>query len=493
MLEEKEKEIDIKDMLFRVLEKWRWMIVWAVIMAVALAGLKYLKDKRSSHEGEDTDEVLSVMMEDMTPSERSNVETYIALYDNLEMLRKDIDTRLIYQIDPYHEKALQISYAVKLPEVEKGSGEYIIAQHLSDATKINQLTTMYSNYVMSSDFVDEIAKAVPEISESDLRTLISIVNNNNNNNNNGVVNIKIIYTEDMDVEGVAGIVKSNIEAYSESLQETEKHDIVISSEYKSEIIDDSLINTQNNLISREYSLQTQLNSLNNSLGNAEKEYIEVYADGKDEKKVSKKDSEEEESVAKDKSSTGISIKYAILGAMVGVFLVCMWELMRYILSGKLHTVDTLSEFYGLQVFGVQAVSDKNSKKKGIDKLLFKIENRKKKVLTFEAQKEIISSSIKLALEQQDVKEIVLTGTDVEKLDESYLNELKEELTKNGVKTSVENNIYYYPEALKKATEIKNVILFETIDMSIEYEIENILQKAVEYDIRVLGVVAFEKA
>ena len=42
-------------------------------------------------------------------------------------------------------------------------------------------------------------------------------------------------------------------------------------------------------------------------------------------------------------------------------------------------------------------------------------------------------------------------------------------------------------------EPKNVILFETIDMSIEYEIENILQKAVEYDIRVLGVVAFEKA
>ena len=490
MIEEKEKEIDIKDMLFRVLEKWRWMIVWAVIMAVALAGLKYLKDKRSSHEGEDTDEVLSVMMEDMTPSERSNVETYIALYDNLEMLRKDIDTRLIYQIDPYHEKALQISYAVKLPEVEKGSGEYIIAQHLSDETKINQLATMYSNYVMSSDFIDEIAKAVPEISESDLRTLISIVNNNNNN---GVVNIKIIYTEDMDVEGVAGIVKSNIEAYSESLQETEKHDIVINSEYKSEIIDDALINTQNNLISREYSLQTQLNGLNNSLGETEKEYIEVYADGKAEKKVAQKESEDDEAVAKDKSSTGISIKFAILGAIVGVFLVCMWELMRYILSGKLHTVDTLSEFYELRVFGVQAVSDKNNKKKGIDKLLYKLENGKKKLLTPEAQKEIISSGIKLTLGQQDIKEIVLTGTDIEKVDESYLNGLKEELIKNGVKTSVENNIYYYPEALKKATEIKNVILFETIDMSIEYEIEKILQKASEYDIRVLGVVAFEKA
>ena len=486
MLEEKEKEIDIKDMLFRVLEKWRWMIVWAVIMAVALAGLKYLKDKRSSHEGEDTDEVLSVMMEDMTPSERSNVETYIALYDNLEMLKEDLNTRLIYQIDPYHEKVLQISYAIKLPEVEKGSGEYIIAQHLSDETKINQLATMYSNYVMSSDFVDEIAKAVPEISESDLRTLISIVNNNNNN---GVVNIKIIYTEDMDVEGVAGIVKSNIEAYSESLQETEKHDIVINSEYKSEIIDDALINTQNNLISREYSLQTQLNSLNNSLGDVEKEYIEVYADGKDEKKVAKKDSEEEESVAKDKSSTGISIKYAILGAMVGVFLVCIWELMRYILSGKLHTVDTLSEFYGLRVFGVQAVSDKNNKKKGIDKLLYKLENGKKKLLTPEAQKEIISSGIKLTLGQQDIKEIVLTGTDIEKVDESYLNGLKEELIKNGIKTSVENNIYYYPEALQRAAEAENIVIFETIEASIENEIENILTKAKEYNINVLGSVA----
>ncbi len=487
MIEEKEKEIDIKDMLFRVLEKWRWMIVWAVIMAVVLAGLKYIKDKRSSHEGEDTDEVLSVMMEDMTPSERSNVETYIALYDNLEMLREDLDTRLIYQIDPYHEKVLQISYAIKLPEIEKGSGEYIIAQHLLDDTKIKQLATMYSNYVMSSDFIDEIAKAVPDISESDLRTIVW------STDYNGVLNVKIIYTEDMDVEGVAGIVKSNIEGYSESLQETEKHDIVISSEYKSEIIDDALINTQNNLISREYSLQTQLNALNNSLGNAEKEYIEVYADGKDEKKVAKKDNEEEESVAKDKSSTGISIKFAIIGAIVGVFLVCMWELMRYLLSGKLHTVDTLSEFYGLRFFGVQPVSDKTNKKKGVDKLLYKLENGKKKELTPKAQKEIISSGIKLALDQQDIKEIVLTGTDMEKVDESYLNELKEELAKDGVKTSIEKNIYYYPEALKKATEIKNVILFETIDMSIECEIENILQKASEYDIRVLGVVAFEKA
>lgn len=481
---EKEKEIDLKDMCIKVLMKWRWMLVWAVVMAVALAGLKYFKDKRDSHEGEDTDEVLSVMLEDMTPSEISNVETYIALYDNLDMLREDMNTRLIYQIDPYHEKALQISYAIKLPEVEKGSGEYIIAQHLSDETKINQLTTMYSNYVMSSDFIEEISKAVPNISESDLRTLISVVNTNTN----GIVNIKIIYTEDMDVEGIAEIVKSRFEAYSESLQETEKHDIVLGSEYKSEIIDDNLINTQNSLVSREYSLQTQVNSFGNGLGEAEKAYIETYIDGKNKAKAT-----DEEPVALKKSTTGISIKFAILGAIVGVFLVCVWEFMRYILSGKLHTVSTLSEYYELRVFGVQDIGDKASKKKGIDKILYRLKNGKKKELTPEAQKEIIASGIKLTLEQQDIKEIVLTGTDIEKLDESYLNEIKSVLNKAGVKTSIENNIYYYPEALKNTANIKNIIMFETIDASSEYEIENMLQKADEYDIRVLGVVVLEAA
>ena len=479
-MEEKEKELDIKDMLFRILEKWRWMLVWAIVMAVALAGLKYFKDKRSSHDGEDTDEVLSVMMEDMTPSERSNVETYISLYDNLERHRKDMKSRLIYQIDPYHEKILQISYAIKLPEVEKGSGEYIIAQHLSDDTKINQIATMYSDYVSSSDFINEIAKAVPKISESDLRTLIK------GWNGNGIVYVQIIIVDGMDIDAVAEAIKNNLETYSETLKESDKHEFNLINEYTREIIDDNLVNIQNGLTSMEYNLQNQVNYFGSTLDEAEKEYIETYIEGKTGEKT-----DDEEEVSNKKSSKGISIKFAVLGAVVGIFLVCMWELMRYVLSGKLHTADILSDFYELQVFGIQSVSDKKHKKKGIDKLLYNLENGKKKELTPEAQKEIISSGIKLTLEQQDIKEIVLTGTDIEKLDGNYLKDLQSELTKVGVKTSVENNIYYYPEALKKTAEIKNVILFETMEMSTEYEIENILQKASEYDIRVLGVVAFE--
>ena len=105
------------------------------------------------------------------------------------------------------------------------------------------------------------------ISENDMRTLVSSWTSN------GLVYIQVIYTDDMDIEKIAEIIKANLGKYSTEVQQDEEHELILMNEYCREVIDDVLINTQSSLTSREYNLQAQLNSIGNTLSDSDKECL----------------------------------------------------------------------------------------------------------------------------------------------------------------------------------------------------------------------------
>lgn len=476
-MEEKEKEINLTDMCVKVLLKWKWMLLWGIVLSMIFAGIKYAKDTINYTKPEDTEAVLTSMKDEMTPGEYSNVSTYISLYESLDELKKNRDSRLIYQIDPYHEKTLYMVYAISLPDIatSRNSDGTIIAEHLNDEIKINQIASIYSNYILDEYVIRAILEVVPNISENDMRTLVS------GWNANGLVYIQVIYTDDMDIEKIAEVIKANLEQYSIDVKQDEEHEFTLINEYCSEVIDDGLINTQSSLTSREYNLQAQLNSIGNTLSDSDKEYISIY--------IEDKDLENTDSITDDKPS-GVSKKMILLGFVFGVFLVCAWELLKYVLSGKLHTDDVLSEYFGLRLYGIQNIMETEKSKKRINNWIYKLANHNHKALSCDEQKEIILSGIRLYCKQNNIEQVVFTGTDIEDIDEKYITELQDGLKESGIIAKVEKNINYYPEALQRTAEVGNIVLFETIEKSIETEIENILMKAGEYNIIVLGAVAF---
>ena len=479
MIEEKEKEIDIKDMLVKILSKWKWMVLVGIIGALALAALRFTKDTVEISRSEDKEALLASIEGDMTSEQLNNSATYLALYDRLTALRSERETRPYYQMDPYHENKLTLIYEVKLPDVDvkdQVKAEYLIAEHLNDELKVDRITALYREHVGTEDFLGMLVD-VSGLTETGLRDLVttSVLDS--------LVYVNVVYNEDMDISAISEAIKADLEQYYETISVDDEHELILVDESHREIIDSSLVNILNDLASREYSLQNQVNSFYNSLDDVSKSYVDVYKQIQEGINV---DEQEEVVVVKESVSPKSVIKFGIVGCVLGVFLVCAWELMRYILSGKLHTVEEISDYYGLQVFGVQTDASAETDKADSDEK--KSTRGRHRVFSGAEEKEIILSSIELYCKQHDITEIVFTGSDVEHVDEAYLKSLIDALKGQGIKAAVQKNIYYYPKALQEAAQVSHVVLVETLEASIDREIENVLTKAGEFNIQIIGAV-----
>ena len=481
--EEEERVVNIGRLFINIVKKWRAMLIYGLLLAVCFVGLKYLKDWKNYSQLEE--EITTDSLEEtLTTDEYGNVTSYVSLFEQLESIKQQRTNRLQYQLDPYNKKVLILNYAISLLDTNNDKVDVgtEIANHLSDSVVINQLATIYCNHILSDALIKEISKLTNNMEEGDLTALI------NSSYSNGVVCIQIAYIDGMDIQAIADIINNDMAQFSGDLQKISEHELTLTDETYNVIVDNDLAKIQTEMYTQIYNLQSQINNLENNFDDAEKEYVRVFLEDRAKGEIEEVDTEE---VTDLQTKPTISKKWALIGFVLGIMLVCFWELMKYIFSDKLHSSDDLTDYLHLQIFGHQLTGEKKESPKGIDGLIYKLENRNKKVLSPEDQKEIIISGIRLYCEQNNLKEIVLTGTDIEGIDDAYIDEIKCSLNNAGINVSVEKNIYYYPESLQNCVKTPNIVLFETIESSIVNEIENVLVKAKEYNINVLGAVVME--
>ena len=106
-----EQEIDLKDLMFAVLRKWRPIIVIAVVFAVLLGALKTVKgirqlgDEEYVKKNQDT----YVMNLDQYNSTKGRLEKEIEnLQQNIESQQEYKDHSILMNINPYDEYFLHI-------------------------------------------------------------------------------------------------------------------------------------------------------------------------------------------------------------------------------------------------------------------------------------------------------------------------------------------------------------------------------------------------
>lgn len=475
--EDDDRELDVRALIFSVARKWRQMIIWGILCALALGGLKYFKEYRSYNSTVEEGHIEDIE-KTLTEKQNSEISIYLAFYDRQNVYKEEMGQRILYKLDPYNKHVLSLNYIVNVTEdlVVGDDAILSISKENRNGRVMSGLAGAYTSHMTGSALIEEIMKTQSKISENDIRSLITA------KYENSVITFELVYTEDMDIESIADAIKKDVENFSKEQQKIVKHELVLVDETHKVVVDNDLVRLQNDMVTQIYDIQNRMNGLENNFDDTEKEYIRLYLKGdEEEKSVDTSISEE--------AAPSVSKKMVLAGFIVGVMLVCMWEFMRFVFSGKLQSVDDLAEYYKLRIFGVQDAEKEKKAPKGIDKFIFNIENRNRKQLAYDEQKEIILSGISLYCEQNEVKKLILTGTDIENVSGEYLSELKAGLAKKGIETEVEKNIFYYPEALQSSIKVANVIIFETIGSSIEKEVDNLLLKAKEYNINVMGAVA----
>ena len=327
-----EQEIDLKDLMFAVLRKWRPIIVIAVVFAVLLGALKTVKgirqlgDEEYVKKNQDT----YVMNLDQYNSTKGRLEKEIEnLQQNIESQQEYKDHSILMNINPYDEYVetatfyISTDYAI-MPGMmyqNPNTATSILKAYMS----IAQNGEMY-NYVLG--------KMNNKIGIRYLKELVKIVPDYDNN----MLDITVIGDTRKTASDVRGYIKDSIASSKDSITEAiGEHEYNLVDESQFVTVDLELDKTQT-----EFS--ANMDQLDISLKQKTKELSEL--------------AEPKNNLLSKGSVLKSAVKYAVLGGVLGAFIAVFFLCVAFLMSDKLVNEKELKRRYGIMVLGVFRRNDK---------------------------------------------------------------------------------------------------------------------------------------
>ena len=456
--EKKTREINLAELFWQILLKWRSIICFGVLFAVLLCGMKYMMDTKSYHASQNID--TKQLENQLTEEERQQVAQANNLSARIKEYETYLETSAWMQIDPYKKPMVELQYYV--------DSEYTFnytEESKNDYT--SSLMTLYYNYIMSGEMSQNVIdEAKLSISQADLSELWGISQVGNS------ISIKIICPEKDKMEMVADSIKTHLSSKEAEFQDIGPHKLKLLSDSQNVVVDNNLIDRKNTISNNISTMSAQLKSLKTGMNGQQLLLLQS-----------------EENEEEDSEKAGFNLKFMILGGFFGAFLVCFWVVCKVLFTARLQSSDEIRTLYNLRLLGEIAVpSQKNHFLSGIDGMLLALKNRKKKKLSMEQQIKIIAANIALSCRQQKIDCIYMTGSEYENVNADILNLLKKELSSQNVKLKEGGSIYYDTESLKQSSEIGNIVLVEQKELSIYDEISHELNLAKEQNTYILGAI-----
>lgn len=477
----RQEEINLMDLIFYCMEKWRWIVVFMVILAIAAGAYKYrstVQENQTKEEAaralseEDDDDVniVKVDMQSVAFYEQAIAENTAALDKQKEYL----DKSAVMEMDSYHVATGTLSYYIE------GS------EHL------DSLLAAFSAYVSDGRLAEKLNDVDSDISVEDLRYLISFKNSfdaiykvEDNQTlkasapENTVFQIVIRMPDDSSCNSYLKAANEAIAAYSSRLHsELGEHKLNLLASTQSEMMDSDIKNYQDNTrtayltaVRNLQALRTELETLMNT--------AEIPEEPDETGAVV---------LANPKTS---AIKYALVGLVLGAFVVCFVLMLLYMMGGKLQNTDNFNMEYGMPLLGV--VRDTGRKKKlfgFIDNWVFRLREGSYASIGFEEQIKMAASNVHAAIArrspEEELQKIMLAGTMPEKDAAALCTQLSKEL--QGVSLSPYMQIVYQSSALKELENYDGILFLEKKGASASSMILQERKAASDRNVTVLGAV-----
>lgn len=461
-----ERELDLIELFWNILFEWRQIICFGVIFAVLLGGVKYVNDSRNYHIAQNKD--MELEENALSDDEMQQVLNAKNLMARIMEYENYLETSALMQINLYEKPVVELQY-------------YVDSDYTFNYTQENQsdytsnLMTLYYNYIMSGEMSDKVIEVAElSLNQADISELWSVLQTGS------TISIKFTCPEEKKMEVVAKVIKEQLSKKEIEYQEIGTHELKLLNESRNVVVDNALIDRRNIISTNIATLNTQLNTLKTGMTEQQMSLLNsLQADG------------EVMNTLKMTAKPRISIKYMILGAFLGIFLVCVWIFCRMLFNVKLQASEEICTLFNIRFLGeISVQTHKKHFLPSIDKWLLSVKNRSKKKLSLEQQIKIVSANVSLSCKQQGIDCIYMTGSEYENMDIDILNKLKRELSAQYVQVKEGGNIFYDAESLKQGTEIGNMLFVEQIGQSICDEVLNELNLAKDQKNNILGIIVF---
>lgn len=466
-------KIDILDVLCRILRRWKLILCFGILLCACLIAYKVYRNQQYNASLEQTSNPsVNESVEDMlSEDEKSMVYVAFEEYKQLCELLETQNNASYNDLNAYELNVLSITYRLDLTEAAQTNLFYELESAYiyrannyvsSDAPK-NSLV-----WAKGASMPETVALNVQEDSISDL--------------------IFIIYVAGADLEQtdkLADEVKRDFAEYNKILSdEVCGHNLNILEEKVGYIGNEELALDQYNLMNRINTLQTNVNNLR---GKFTEEQMEFYEKLCGKTVTSPNETKDTASSLPLAFSSGI-VKYGVVGLFAGVFAVCAWIIVVYILDGCLKTSEEFAQRYGLIVLETfEGLGTYINRKKMFvaDRIIYKFKN--KGGYTLDVKKGILCSNLKKLCKENDITELCFAATmPLTDNERELLISATEQLGRMGLKIIVCDNVLRDLNSFERMSELKKVVLVEKTAVSRINSIEQYIKICKLQNIQVLG-------
>ena len=455
-MNQEEQEINLVDLFLYVCSKFRAIIVVALILMVLAGFYGYYSQNKAEQTDTETKIELAVQDISLTLDEEHLIDLYYSYEDKYEAIKEKnlmnpaltadsadmYCTRLTYSIgNNLSTQAIADLYEAKLEINEDNFGP------MYDMTSI--ATGSSGSFILNvGEEVDP--KNLPKLT---LSMLIYGIDEEDCKNNTMLAKTKI---DALYPEISASLGEYAIELVNDTPVKAEESDII---DYKS------------NQTSLEYSAYSALAGIKNAMPDNVKTYITTV-----------KDFEKENG----SSVVFSTIKFGVIGALAGAFIVACIEAVAYILNKKLRFEDNFEGIFGINILGLSPL---NVKKKGLDKCIQNSRRRNIHVFSDEETVEMIAAGIRVRANQNKLTSVYITGSCMGDREKLLMNSVAGKL--NGIEVIIGKPMLYFADALEASHKVGAVVLVETVGQSRYDEIFHEIKCCREEDIKILGAVVIE--
>lgn len=443
-------EVNLKDLFFHLLYRWRSILIAALIAALALCGYQYLSVKKTHDAGK------------LTKDERQ-YQTELQNYkEDLENAQNtiSINTKLLEGQNTYRKDS--IYFQLDAQGVWIAINKYLVKVDPSVLEKLPQGSTIDPADSILSVYTAPLSEATDEeLMEAfgtDKPQYISELVSTDVNATENTVTVIVRASTKEDAQAGINLLDTKIQAISAGkAQEIDLHKLTLITSDISLRADDSLAKIQENLAKSVKENQEALQEARQRLDRLE-------------------------DTGEPKAPGEHLVKMAVIGFILGVILLCIAYAISYALKGKLNNARDLTDRYHLSIFGEITSASYLHSGKGLDKAISKWELGKKAL----EPEMVYDSIVALIAEKQEAPKILIVST----LPAEKLKALEEAITKRipEKEITVQADILRNSEVIALASKADAVIIAEEKRVSSIKDIDRMAESLIISGANVIGAI-----
>ena len=464
------QEIDLKDLLFAILRKWRTVLAVAVVLAVLLGGGKAFLAFRASRDVKGQTEKMDAYereMDSYNTAKESGEREIENINDDIQAQQKYMDESVLMNMSPYDVCEASADLFVKT--------DYQIMPGMvyQNADYTDSILQAYQSAIGSAAFQENVALVV-SLEPQYLKELVSVrrgsfssgdAQNPGYTRYTNLLTIQVRYSDKEKAQEILNSILADVTALQEPIATTiGPHTVSVVNQVVGSTVDMDLAKLQKDNRNAITDLQKSLTDKEDAL----KELKEPQAPSVGMSAVVK---------------TGV--KYAVLGGILGVFAVAFCISAVFVMSDKVYAAKDIRKRYGLNLLGTLDVPGAK-RKSGIDAWLARLEGRRAGVDATRSG-ELLAANVENYAGA--CKKLLVTGLVVENQLKDLGKMLQKEL--KDYELVVGANMLESAETLRKLPECDGVVLVEQEGFSSYADLTQEIEKVKSMDKPVVGCVVYE--